>query len=165
MGRACPLLPGLQGYQWDPLVIRQTCKCMQFCLINKLLIIAHQNCKFRVTLAPGKPGSPVRPGSPKEPFGPGGPDIPRSPWAPFRHRNITEWNTYTVNSILIRCQYYLNCNVPLVLAVRQHQGILCYQELPGSHNMSQFSPCIILIIFILIITIHGVFCWLQIFIS
>lgn len=55
------------------------------------------------------------------------------------------------------CQYHLNCNVPLVLAVRQHQGILCYQELPGSQNMSQFLPHIILIIlFLLIITINEV---------
>lgn len=34
---------------------------------------------FSVTLAPGRPGSPVRPGSPTEALGPGGPDVPRSP--------------------------------------------------------------------------------------
>lgn len=66
--------------------------------------------------------------------------------------------------MLIRCQYHLNCNVPLILAVRQHQGILCYQELPGSQNMSQFSPHIIIIILILIITINEVVCCLQRFI-
>lgn len=52
--------------------------------------------------------------------------------------------------MLIRCQYHLNCNVPLVLEVRQHQGILCYQELPGSQNMSHFLPHIILIILLLL---------------
>lgn len=56
--------------------------------------------------------------------------------------------------MLIRC---LNCKVPLVLAVRQHQGILCYQELPGSQNMFQFLPhTILIILLILIITINKV---------
>lgn len=51
--------------------------------------VVHENYNyklFHVTLAPGRPGSPVRPGSPREPFGPCRPDVPRSPWAPFKRR-------------------------------------------------------------------------------
>lgn len=56
--------------------------------------------------------------------------------------------------MLIRC---LNYKVPLVLAVRQHQGILCCQELPGSQNMFQFLPhTILIILLLLIITVNKV---------
>lgn len=51
--------------------------------------------------------------------------------------------------MLIKCQHHLNCDVPLVLEVRQRQGILCYQELPGSQSMSQFLPHIVLVILLL----------------
>lgn len=52
--------------------------------------------------------------------------------------------------MLVRCKRQLICNVPLVLAVHQHQGILCYLELPGSKNMSHFHLILFLCFSLLI---------------
>lgn len=65
--------------------------CQSVCL-SDCLSVRPSVCLWpasTLTLAPGRPDSPVRPGSPVPPLGPAAPATPRSPGAPYRRKDIT----------------------------------------------------------------------------